>query len=74
MPIYEYVCKRCAHAFDELVYDAKDPPCPKCAAEGATRVLSAFAVGSASGGSPAPGPGCGSCPAPGGPGGCGFRS
>lgn len=32
MPIYEYICKKCAHEFDEI-QKFSDPPikkCPKC--------------------------------------------
>jgi putative FmdB family regulatory protein len=32
MPLYEYVCKKCGHAFEEL-QKVSDPPlktCPKC--------------------------------------------
>jgi putative FmdB family regulatory protein len=42
MPIYEYVCRGCAHEFEKLVRreGAAAPSCPSCGATGATRRLS----------------------------------
>ena len=42
MPIYEYRCKKCGEVFDELVpnVDAEIPPCPKCEAVGAEKLMS----------------------------------
>lgn len=80
MPIYQFVCRACAHPFEELV-SASDPPpaCPTCSAHDADRVLSVITVGrsqapaqalarSFAGG--AGGGGCGSCGDPRGPGAC----
>jgi putative FmdB family regulatory protein len=63
MPIYEFVCGECAHAFEKLVSSSKSRVhCPKCESARVIRQFSAFAfkgesrfVGSRGGGS------CGSC-------------
>jgi putative FmdB family regulatory protein len=46
VPIYEYRCKKCGEAFEELVSaSAKSPPpCPSCGAKGAKRLYSLFAT------------------------------
>jgi len=31
MPIYDYNCKSCGHAFETLVRSNTVPACPKCA-------------------------------------------
>ncbi len=79
MPIYQFVCRQCAHPFEDLVAASDPPPpCPGCAALEAERVLSVVTVGrlqapaqalakSFSGGG-----GCGSCGDPRGPGACGL--
>ena len=71
MPIYEYVCKRCGHEFEELVKSISsrdEVACPSCGAAGAARQLSVFAA--REGGSTAPlptgGASCGPCCDPGG--------
>jgi putative FmdB family regulatory protein len=68
MPLYEYVCMKCEHHFEELVrYADADPSCPRCGAAKVARQLSVFAAhGSAeqpSFGAGAAGGGCcgGSC-------------
>ncbi|MFN2468766.1 MAG: zinc ribbon domain-containing protein [Gaiellaceae bacterium] len=68
MPIYEYVCMKCEHHFEELVRSGDgDPSCPDC---GGAKVAKQFSVFAAHGGSeqpsfggPAAGGGCcgGSC-------------
>ncbi|MDO4551550.1 MAG: zinc ribbon domain-containing protein [Planctomycetia bacterium] len=30
MPIYEYVCEKCMHEFEELVTGSQKPKCPSC--------------------------------------------
>ncbi len=72
MPVYEYVCRQCSQAFEELVFTGDAPPvCPACHAHDAERVLSVVAVGRAEGGAPARALGpCGSCGDPRGPGAC----
>ncbi len=74
MPFYDYRCPACETAFEELVRDADQlVQCPKCASREVQRQLSTFAVGRASPAArsrPAPGPGCGACGDPRGPGAC----
>jgi putative FmdB family regulatory protein len=64
MPIYEYVCMKCEHHFEELVHGDETPACPSCAAKKVIRKYSSFAT---IGG---PSKSCGSC-AGGNCGGCG---
>jgi putative FmdB family regulatory protein len=72
MPIYEYICQKCQHQFEALVYGKEKAECPKCHATKLEPQLSVFAV-SAKGSSPsasrASAP-CGSCGDPRGPGAC----
>jgi len=71
MPIFEYVCQKCHHQFEALVYGKQKAECPKCHATKLESQLSVFAV-SAKGSSPSsasPGP-CGSCGDPRGAGAC----
>lgn len=80
MPIYEYVCRKCSHRFEEIVSPRATtaPPCPACSSKGVEKLLSVFAVGRASAAAATPcglppdaaGPGCGSCGDPRGPGAC----
>jgi putative FmdB family regulatory protein len=46
MPIYEYRCRACAHAFEALVRSGDTPACPACAAVDLERLVSLFAVDS----------------------------
>jgi len=72
MPLYEYVCERCASEFEDLVFGSETPACPRCAAKQVRRVLSVVAVGK-SGHEPvaaAPVGACGTCGDPRGPGAC----
>jgi putative FmdB family regulatory protein len=69
MPIYEYVCRRCGHQFEELVKSISsrdEVVCPSCGAAGATRQLSTFAArdGGATNPLPIEGPSCGQCCGP----------
>jgi putative FmdB family regulatory protein len=75
MPIFEYLCQECQHAFEALVFGRDKASCPKCHSKKLTPQLSVFAV-SAKGGSsknsdftPSTGA-CGSCGDPRGPGAC----
>ena len=45
MPIYDFNCRACGHAFEALVR-AQDPAprCPACQSENLERLLSGFAV------------------------------
>ena len=44
MPIYEYVCKDCGHAFEHLARTLSEPKpkCPKCGARNPAKQFSAF--------------------------------
>ena len=47
MPIYEYICRACGCAFEELVSMAgadERRACPRCGVEEAQRRLSRFAM------------------------------
>lgn len=46
MPIYEYRCRACQHAFERLVRSGDQPACPACASPDLERLLSLFAVDS----------------------------
>jgi putative FmdB family regulatory protein len=51
MPIYEYVCMRCEHHFEELVRGDETPSCPSCEAESVRRKFSVVApLGARAGG------------------------
>jgi putative FmdB family regulatory protein len=58
MPIYEFVCEHCAHAFEKLVSSSRSRvECPACHSAKVTKQFSTFAfkgergfVGSTSGG------------------------
>jgi putative FmdB family regulatory protein len=73
VPLYEYVCRRCAHEFEELVFGGDEAPrCPRCQAGEVERVMSVVAVGRSESARPAaaaPAP-CGTCGDPRGPGSC----
>jgi putative FmdB family regulatory protein len=70
MPIFEYVCRDCGHAFETIVTGTREPECPACRSRTLEKQLSVFAV-SAGGSSrdvPMPsGGGCGRCGDPNGP-------
>lgn len=40
MPIYEYVCRRCAHEFELLLRGEDRPKCPSCGNEQVDKQLS----------------------------------
>ena len=40
VPLYEYVCRRCSRAFEELVFGQAIPRSPGCAATDVDRVVS----------------------------------
>jgi putative FmdB family regulatory protein len=46
MPIYEYRCCGCAHAFEALVRSGDTPACPACGTADLERLVSLFAVDS----------------------------
>ncbi len=46
MPLYEYICEACEHAFEVLVRNADDTEvrCSACGSAGARKRFSAFAM------------------------------
>jgi putative FmdB family regulatory protein len=79
MPIHEYTCRDCGHAFEALLYGSEKASCPKCSSAALDKRLSTFAVSGGSGASPGTGsfgdmpPGCGTCGDPRGPGACSMN-
>ena len=47
MPLHEYTCRSCGHAFEALVRQADQPACPSCHGTDLEKQLSLFAVNSA---------------------------
>ncbi|HKM48242.1 MAG TPA: zinc ribbon domain-containing protein [Terriglobales bacterium] len=75
MPIFEYVCKECQHAFEALVFGKQKAECPKCQSKKLEPQLSVFAVSAKSGATSAmPAGPCGSCGDARGPGACALRN
>jgi putative FmdB family regulatory protein len=50
MPIYGYICNKCSHPFETLVFSGDTPECPKCQATDLTQQLSLTAPPAKSGG------------------------
>ena len=48
MPLYEYICRGCGHAFEALVRNSIAPACPSCESADVERQISLFAVSSES--------------------------
>lgn len=70
MPIYEYLCSACGHAFETLVTASERPRCPECQSARLEKQLSTFAAhGDVRRETAAPGS-CGTCGDPRGPGAC----
>lgn len=64
MPIYEYICRACGCAFEELVSMASADErraCPRCGVEEAQRRLSRFAMRVSGGGASSGGKSCAGC-------------
>jgi putative FmdB family regulatory protein len=40
VPLYEFVCSRCEHAFEELVFGKETVECPQCHATEVKRQMS----------------------------------
>lgn len=75
MPIFEYACQSCGHAFEALVRSSTTPECPHCHSTQLDKQLSV--VGKVGGtmsrdAAPAMGP-CGTCGHPEGPGACALH-
>ena len=65
MPLYEFTCRKCGHAFEELLTlaeaDGGDVKCPACGSKRVEKGFSAFATGGGgSGGFAGGGGSCGS--------------
>jgi len=72
MPIYEYVCAACGHAFEALLYGSERARCPECESDELEKQLSTFAARGAT--QPeTPAAGCGTCGDPRGPGACAMN-
>jgi putative FmdB family regulatory protein len=62
MPIYEYICDACAHAFEKRVASSQSRVrCPKCESAKVTRQFSTFAFKGERGFVGSTGGGCGTC-------------
>ncbi len=77
MPIYEYMCEQCGHAFEHLARTLADgaTQCPKCGAAGPVKQFSTFSTKEGSGLTPCsegacPAMGCGGTGSPCGGGTC----
>src|SRR4029077_19259196 len=71
MPIFEYVCQKCNHEFEALVYGSQKAECPKCESKKLIPRLSVFAVATkGSVASTSPVGACGACGDPRGTGAC----
>jgi putative FmdB family regulatory protein len=44
MPLFEYACRSCGHAFEYLTRAGIAPECPKCSSHELDKQLSVFAV------------------------------
>ncbi len=72
MPIYEYQCEDCDHAFEKLVRSSTNPQCPQCESKNLEKMFSTFAAGASSGGGATDSmPECRTCGIPGGS--CGLN-
>lgn len=40
MPLYEYACQDCQHAFEALVFEGEEAQCPQCHGDRLERLLS----------------------------------
>ncbi len=71
MPIFEYVCRDCAQAFEAIVRGSERPGCPSCGGRRLEKQLSVFATPhSDAAGSDLPAGPCRTCGDPRGAGSC----
>ena len=49
MPTYEYECKACESAFEELVFGDEKVVCPSCDSKRVARRVTSFSMGAAGG-------------------------
>ena len=73
MPIHEYVCNDCAHAFETILRGQHAPRCPACDSASLARQLSVFAVNTNGRPPTAAIQPCGACGDPRGPGACSLN-
>jgi putative FmdB family regulatory protein len=50
MPLYDFVCGKCGHAFEALVMGGGQPVCPKCRSTELVKQMSTFAARTGGGG------------------------
>ncbi len=70
MPIYEYRCCSCDHAFEALLFGSERARCPACEGTQLEKQFSAFSARSDARPDLAPSSSCGTCGDPRGPGAC----
>jgi len=74
VPLFEYTCQSCSHAFETLVRTGDVPTCPECNSDHLAKRLSVFAVNAHGSEPECRGDGsCGRCDHADGHGGCGMR-
>ncbi len=73
MPIYEYACHDCGHAFELLVRADTALECPQCRSAQLDKQLSVFATAAHSEPAAPFAGACGSCGHPDGPGACALQ-
>ncbi|NIM04434.1 MAG: zinc ribbon domain-containing protein [Armatimonadetes bacterium] len=63
MPLYEFECDKCSHAFEELCPfgSNRKPPCPVCRSRRVRKIMSAAAVRGDEPSSEGSGSSCGTC-------------
>lgn len=65
MPLYEFICDKCGHEFEELAFGESAMQCPNCGAQDTHKLMSTCArrprQDGSSGYAPSSGGGCGSC-------------
>lgn len=49
MPLFEYMCSKCGHEFEEIVNAGSVPRCPQCESAELRKKFSGFAVGKGGG-------------------------
>jgi len=69
MPVFEYVCAGCGHAFEALVYGSEHAVCPECEGTDLEKQFSTFGTQGDARAERPPGA-CGTCGDPRGPGSC----
>lgn len=77
MPIFEYICEKCQHRFEKIIYGKSTVvQCPSCESDKLEKQLSVFAANTRNEGYNAQATsvaGCGTCGDPRGPGACSLN-